>query len=1644
MIEPHVRIFVSSPADVEHERALVKDIVAALEQEYRPYFKLQAVLWEEEALTAARSFQAGLLRPSECEIVLVMLWSRLGTPLADDPYGGMTGTEWEFVDAVDASAQHDTPEVLVYKKIAPRLVDITNAEAISSAVADRDRLETFFRTHFFNADGSFRRAFRQFDNDNAFRDLVETQLRKLLNRRISAERRFAAGIESWHGSPFRAQAPFEFGDERIFTGRETETRELVARLDAQAGAAPGLLLLTGPSGVGKTSLIRAGLLPHLVRPFLFTDIATCRWCLIEPEPLDPLGALTKALTSPALLGAALTRFGLDAERLAHLFTSAPLVAAQQIRAACLQATQDDLRQSGARTGRLQVALILDPLDRLFDDNLLDAPATQTFATALAALAAQDGIWILATLRSAHLPDLPRLPALANVIDASNWFQLDPPAPARIRQIIEIPARVAGIDYDESGRGGERGLVELLELEASALTHWPSVLEQTLDDLYWQAHAVAGTEATPGYRLTLNDYAQSGGLDGALLRRADALWQSLDADARAGLPMLCRALIAWESATPARASQREGDLRTLLRDARCAVLVHALTEARLIVVTAMHDPASRVVCAPVAAAFSGVLRRALVQLGEEWRARLHRGAPSDTLDPLFDAPAPETTDDAADPAQDWSTYRATASFIHPALCAHWEPVQSWLAEPSHQRDLSLRHQMSRQARLWKRTDCNREYLLGEVGHAAAQRFAQTYGPELEPLEREFLDQSWLQIRMQRRRNRLTLGATFAVLLTFAGIALFSAWDAAHQVQLNQQSELLRTAEVAITRGNTPEAVNLALTAGADLPATATEVLAQALSANRLLALMQHSTGSAERGMTLAFRDDGEELATLSPTQGVQLWVRRGNHFEPGDLLSIPNLPLNHLRFIGQGAARTLLGIGPDGVWRLPAQPSQPPDWTCGGNQKAIIALDAQERFLAISRPAPPDAFAICLSDLTQPGAPLWDRTQHAGPIRSLDFAPDGRSLVSAARDGLARVVDTLTGDTQRLLPREGGQGRPASRAAFSPDGRLVAVATLDEVVRVYGPDGTQVAELGSMQRGKRAIQIHQSSIRDLVFAPDGQSLVVGDGAGQVVRWDLRDQRAQVLGQHNLSIDHVQIAPDIDPATGELLVLSLSQDQTARLWTLETGKAVAVFSHEAAITDARFSRDGHAIMTTARGDGSARLWSTDLVNPLAFRLAEDDHIQNIALAAAPPLADGTPQRATLMATAALDGRVTIWRQERDGDLAPPVKLLSAVGHHGRVRRVVFSPSVRWLASAGSDGVAKVWTLATGEVCRLRVASESKVCRTDGAADCPNVHQALFAPDERWLLTASSDPAQPVRFWDPATCAALPLPDAFVQSKARVQAAAVIATADGAALVATGSSDGNVQVLRQDRNGMWTPLCALSAHDTTITEMTFSPDARWLGIASRDGRATLYPLATTSGNDSAVTACGAPVEVDGQAGSLYDIQFAPDSKALVTASLEAKAHVWSLDGTLLAELAGHRNRVSSAQFSPDGRWILTASRDGAVRIWQRPLRAQSQPLEPDLTLDANLGSAAQAQFSPDGNLIGAGYWDNAALLWRLRSTDPAPDPGLQAIWGRDRAQLAVIREAIRFQAAMTPDDDAPKVQESAPAKLEERGGVKHEPAD
>ena len=1625
-----IRIFVSSPADVEHERAAVKDIVERLGREYLPYFQLQAVLWEEEALTADRTFQAGLTQPEDCDIVLVILWTRLGSPLPEEPYHGMTGTEWEFVNAVGASARTGTPEVLVYKKTAPRLVDITDAATAREAVEDRRRLDEFFQTHFFHEDKSFRRAFRVFDSDAAFRELVETQLRKLLNRRISAERRAAAGHRYWQGSPYRADRPFDIGDERVFTGREQEIRELLTRLEQRPVGRRGVLLLSGPSGSGKTSLLRAGLVPRLTRPFLFEHIATVRCALVDPagDAATPLAALAARLCAEDVLGPPLAGFGLGADALERLLASTPEVAAHQLASALGQ-----LAKGGDTEAQARLAVILDPLDPVLRN---DAAALSSLLAAVRGLAEHPAIWAIVALRSDALPRL--APAAEQLLDsarplAEQWLALEPPPAARIRQVIEIPARVAGIELDGGTVGEGRGLVEHVEAEATGLRAWAPPVQALMAAAY--AHAEADAAAGE-LRLTAAQVQAAGGVRGTVLASAESVWEGLDAGARAALPRLCRALISVDGAGGSRPEPRRGDLELLRAEPDCRRLVDALVDARLITAEGVEDPVLLTRCTPPDLRLWSLLRGAWRQGWAEWRQRRRRrrsggaatpaataqtaagDAPADGAGAAADtAPASATADDASAAAADaaapgvqWRALRAVASFAHPALLTHWAPLRHWLAQPENRQALSLRAQLSRQARLYKRTDCNREYLYRESGYAAARTFAEAHDDELEPAEREFLAASAANLVFMRRRNRLVrvTGLVLVALLIGAVLAAGLAWQASRTARTNLHKSLLKEAELHIARGNTPQAVINAIDASADLPEQSVRKLSLAFNANRLLA-MAPSAGAAPESVRIpGFNADGTWLASMTPEQGPVLWQLGQGHFVADRDLGADALGV-HTLIIGDD--QQVLGIGADGVWRLPAGPDAEPLYPCGTRPGSTFAQSPDRRLLAVAVTDNRGHDGVCVLDLDLPGQVLLNRNLAEGELRGLAFGPAGERLLTASAAGRTHLFDVPTGRRVLSLPADRPRGRPFNAAVFDAGGERIAIAAADERVRLYLADGTPVQELATSVIGGTRVKIHRTAVRDVAFAPDGDFLVAVDDEGQVVRWSMTEPgggdgegdgqaRAVVLGSHELSVGDVAIAAA--PAAhlaGQHLVLTASLDHTARLWSLETGKPLAVLGHDGAVTAGRFLADGSRLATFSIRDGTVRLWSVDPVTRLGFELRHPDHVWDLDMADAPePLAPNG--KALLLATAGFDGGVRVWRYERSAERPAPVELRTLTGHSARVRQVRFDASGRLLASAAYDGTARVEDLVTEQSCRLAAAEAA-----DGA-----VYNALFGPEGRWLLTTSNDPAAPVRLFALPACKPLAAMPTLPHGKAAVEAAAVRGL-DAGTLVATGDDAGAFRLFRRDADGAWHTGCELAADVGSIGDIAVGAGGRLAAVAGADARVALLDLDPERGT------CGLRGYLVGHTGRVYSVDIAPDGAQLVTASLDKTARVWSPDGRALAVLDGHQDRIYRTQFSPDGRWLLTASRDGSIRLWRAPrggLREGAEPpVEQDfLPLRASLGGVAAAVFSPDGRYIAGAYWENAAMLWRIWRDGSEVSAAKRRRWGEDRARLALIREAYRFR--------------------------------
>ena len=260
-----LKIFISSPGDVADERRRAALVISLLKREFARFLDISAVLWEYEPMLSSGHFQDIIDPPSSADIVVLILWSRLGTPLPARTEtreykslageGPVTGTEWEFEQAVEArKRQNGVPDLLVYRKFADGVAKFSRAEELEGIRQQWEALQAFWRRHFEDPDGRFKAAFNRFATLDEFQSQLDQHLRELLRRRLPPQPLRIAGpkecdrIEWWSGSPYRGLQAFDMEHAVVFFGRERAEREISEALVRHAGQAlTTVLILTGKS-----------------------------------------------------------------------------------------------------------------------------------------------------------------------------------------------------------------------------------------------------------------------------------------------------------------------------------------------------------------------------------------------------------------------------------------------------------------------------------------------------------------------------------------------------------------------------------------------------------------------------------------------------------------------------------------------------------------------------------------------------------------------------------------------------------------------------------------------------------------------------------------------------------------------------------------------------------------------------------------------------------------------------------------------------------------------------------------------------------------------------------------------------------------------------------------------------------------------------------------------------------------------------------------------------------------------------------------------------------------------------------------------------------------------------------------------------
>lgn len=183
---PKLKIFISSPGDVIPERKIVRRIINQLNEELAEQVYLTPIFWEDEPLLASDTFQAQIYPAQDSDIYIGIFWSRLGSPLPENirrPDGSqyLSGSEYEFEDAMTGYQHNGRPDILVYRKTAVPMVGLNDRQHIMSCLEQNERLEEFVRNWFMTEDGvSYIGAFHCFETEDVFEDMISTHLRKLV------------------------------------------------------------------------------------------------------------------------------------------------------------------------------------------------------------------------------------------------------------------------------------------------------------------------------------------------------------------------------------------------------------------------------------------------------------------------------------------------------------------------------------------------------------------------------------------------------------------------------------------------------------------------------------------------------------------------------------------------------------------------------------------------------------------------------------------------------------------------------------------------------------------------------------------------------------------------------------------------------------------------------------------------------------------------------------------------------------------------------------------------------------------------------------------------------------------------------------------------------------------------------------------------------------------------------------------------------------------------------------------------------------------------------------------------------------------------------------------------------------------------
>ncbi len=1560
-----IRVFVSSPGDVRAERTIADrlirmtadDLGIPVSVQYSNLLRDEQSLespdssidpessevvlcpyfWEYQRYSPELGYQDQIPNPAKFDLVICILWSRLGTklhPRFQMPDGSepRSGTDFEIAWAVaQRKKTPGIPALHVYRNRSQPNAPLDSPEKLEEFLRQWKALNAFFESWLKDSEGQFIGASNNYYNLEEFERLFREHFRDFLSTQISRERQrqlIGGGrpARRWKENPFRGLEVFDFEHAPIFHGRTNAIGTVLGALEVQVSAGKPFVLVVGASGAGKSSLVRAGVLPLLTQPETIEGIGLWRRSITRPGAGggdgDCFDALAAALLEPAALPTLKNPESLNSVRelAAELRNSDGVVL--RVRDALDHAAREwkiehshyliekerQLRGSGrlddADLARLQrerlelpkarLALVVDQLEELFTTGFTPE-IRQKYISTIVDLARSGRVFVLVTLRSDFYAWYQQFPDLIELAKPAGKVDLRAPTAYEIGNMIRLPAEAAGLQFEQEPETGQR-LDQALRDAASATPESLPLLEHVLSLLYDEQRARGDN------LLRWADYREFGELKGALAKHAEKVFSTLGPNEQKAFPVVMRHLVMLGQGEEEGPNRRTVPYRDLIESegirhdqkADTKGFVDLFVEKRLLI--ADTDPQGKV----------------------------------------------------------------TVSVAHEALLREWKRVKEWLKE--NREFLRMRDRLDASLRLWQSRGKQKDDLLGPgLPLAEGEKLASDFEPSLSREQIEYIQASTLERKRRKKvqeRIRYAVMAAITVLAIVAGFQWLradrqrrtaaQAFKAEAQLTAKLQDQLRQASWASFNQAERQFRLDewqegIALLARAikfdPQNQVASERFFQELIIHRekALPLLLASFSYQAQVADAVFSPDGARILTASWDKTAKLWdVASGRliavfahqgavnsaAFSP-DGNRILTASADHSAKLWEAMSGKLItsfghedevngaAFSPDGTRILTASSDKTARLWDAGSGKLIASFRHQA---TVYRGAfSPDGARI-LTACKDRTAKLWDPTSgkviavfdHQGEVYDAVFSPDGAQILTASWDRTAKLWNAASGK----LIASFAHRDVVEDAVFSPDGARILTASWDRTAKLwdaasakliasfahqeslkrarFSPDGARVltaswdktVKLWDATSGEPVASFaHQDGLYRVTFSPDGTRILTGSADKTAKLWDATS------GKLIASFDHQDEVTDVEFSPRGTRILTASADKTAKLWNVASGQLLASFAHQDGVNAAAFSPDGSRILTASK-DKTAKLW--DAVT--GRFIASFDHQDTVNDAAFSP--DGAR-----VLTASADHSAKLWD-------AATGKLINSFAHQDTVYETAFSPDGARILTASADHSAKLWDAASG---KLLVSFDHQ----------DEVLQAAFSPDGARVLTASLD--KTARLWDAASGKLLAT---FVHQAGIYRGAF---SPDGTRVL-TASADSSAK-LWDAASGK---LIASFEHQDNVRWAAFSPNGARIATASLDKTARLWDDLTPATLAQQMKPSGGEAERRGSASSLTaSAALEVESLAVIASGLK-----FSDDGSLMTVDEEHRSGLAHALNDPGknvgaiGRFIRWFFRTGADR--------------------------------------------------------------------------------------------------------------------